>query len=296
MRRSGIPIPPPVAKAQAKKIGTATAKAPAEAVPYYPIQHSLYHDSALVILDDSAPGASFTAGVLVDSTTSALDTYQGAFGVDTDHPVHKDVASTQAQRMAYYEMLARAIGPAEGFQECVGTYRSYMAEQTKIYYERILPPCRPNSKTYPASPSSYLSHTLPTGNRRSSRPAGHSHSSYDTHTAVLGSWDRNSLNRDRDAILELSDILVSPVLASAQPARPRTVSFATHASQRYFFSSMFVPQPASVFDPSSSSLAGALGDLPPPAATEHDGRRTKGREWNRPQMGRARAYSAGGGI
>ena len=170
-----------------------------------------------------------------------------------------------------------------------------MAKQAEIYYERILSP---------ASSVSDASVTPPVGIACPSRlcAIGNVASSYNVglglfscHTPSSGSLegsccsDTSSLG-DQDASLELSDILSSPdtISASPTPPRTRTVSFAVN-------SSMHLAQSDAPFKRSSSSLAGALGELVAAPAGDH-GTRRMSKEWTRPRMGRARAYSAGGGM
>ena len=48
-----------------------------------------------------------------------------------DRPLSKE------QRMAMYNSLDAILGPACGIQESVGTYRKYMEEQSRLYYDRL---------------------------------------------------------------------------------------------------------------------------------------------------------------
>jgi hypothetical protein len=46
---------------------------------------------------------------------------------------------SQEERIAFYDFIDSVLGPASGVQESVGTYKAYMAEQSRLYFERILP-------------------------------------------------------------------------------------------------------------------------------------------------------------
>jgi hypothetical protein len=46
---------------------------------------------------------------------------------------------SQEERTAFYGFIDNVLGPATGAQESVGTYKAYMAEQSRLYFERILP-------------------------------------------------------------------------------------------------------------------------------------------------------------
>ena len=48
-------------------------------------------------------------------------------------------ALPKPQREACYRYLSEAVGPAQGVQESVGTYRAYMTQQVQTYYDRLLP-------------------------------------------------------------------------------------------------------------------------------------------------------------
>ncbi|KAH9949358.1 hypothetical protein B0H21DRAFT_130489 [Amylocystis lapponica] len=54
-------------------------------------------------------------------------------------PLHGDECLPQQERTAYYECLSGVLGPATGFQESVGSYKTFMTQQTQKYYERLLP-------------------------------------------------------------------------------------------------------------------------------------------------------------
>ncbi|TFK56462.1 hypothetical protein OE88DRAFT_1649771 [Heliocybe sulcata] len=84
--------------------------------------------------------------------------------LDLDQPVLK-----QEDRIAVYNSIAAAIGPALGIQESLGTYDSYMKEQSRLYYDRLVAPRThlhtssgkaeistpsPSSLSYPAAGSS----------------------------------------------------------------------------------------------------------------------------------------------
>lgn len=44
-----------------------------------------------------------------------------------------------SERQALYDSLSGILGPPNGFEESVGTYKAYMQHQTQIYYESLLP-------------------------------------------------------------------------------------------------------------------------------------------------------------
>ncbi|EPQ60109.1 hypothetical protein GLOTRDRAFT_123866 [Gloeophyllum trabeum ATCC 11539] len=46
----------------------------------------------------------------------------------------------QEERIAVYNFISAAIGPAHGIQESVGTYGAYMKEQSGAHYDRLLAP------------------------------------------------------------------------------------------------------------------------------------------------------------
>lgn len=46
---------------------------------------------------------------------------------------------SQEERIAFYDFVDNILGPPSGVQELVGTYKSYMAEQSRLFFERILP-------------------------------------------------------------------------------------------------------------------------------------------------------------
>ncbi|KAG6380832.1 hypothetical protein JVT61DRAFT_5218 [Boletus reticuloceps] len=45
---------------------------------------------------------------------------------------------TSDERQAIYESMSDSLGPAQGIQECQGTYRKYMHARTKLYFEGLL--------------------------------------------------------------------------------------------------------------------------------------------------------------
>ena len=54
--------------------------------------------------------------------------------------VHTDRQSlTKEERMEFYSFLDGVLGPARGVEESVGSYKAYMAEQSRLYFERLLP-------------------------------------------------------------------------------------------------------------------------------------------------------------
>lgn len=54
-----------------------------------------------------------------------------------------------SERQALYDSLSGILGPPNGFEESVGTYKAYMQRQSQIYYESLLPSPVPFS--YPAN-------------------------------------------------------------------------------------------------------------------------------------------------
>ncbi|KAI0830798.1 hypothetical protein BC628DRAFT_1416300 [Trametes gibbosa] len=216
-----------------------------------------------------------------------------------------------------YDTLSRVLGPAEGVQECVGTYKAHMARQLEIYYEEFLPTgsfCSGSLCGHPGHTGSMplCSQTTDPGLSLQDTPhAAVSDGStrlWDALGAVFG-WAEVSQNSSHPHVAEnwmtvsntpsydgltLDDILTTPVLESE---RPRAVTFAPHPEVPSHCPLAQDPSTAlSFFSSSSSSLAGALGDMPSSFAQPDLDARRKSKEWARPRMGRARAYSAGGGM
>ncbi|KAH9837317.1 uncharacterized protein C8Q71DRAFT_757691 [Rhodofomes roseus] len=50
-----------------------------------------------------------------------------------------------SERQALYDSLSGILGPPNGFEESVGTYKAYMQRQSQIYYESLLPSPAPSS-------------------------------------------------------------------------------------------------------------------------------------------------------
>ncbi|RDX51946.1 hypothetical protein OH76DRAFT_230911 [Lentinus brumalis] len=242
-------------------------------------------------------------------------------------PSYGDVTLDRTQRLSYYDTLSRVLGPANGLQECIGTYGAYMAKQAEIYYERLLPgdlavTSAPISVALPLhdveiSPSGHQSQftgtTYDTFSDSSFDSMGLATSSYsDSSFCLLDDGFATSLP-EQGLCLELKDILASPVLRDdTLPDRPnsqqapksnpvqKTVTFASTNRALLNFSALLLSAGSgAVVNYSSSSLAGALEEVVPPsprsAKAEQDARR-RSREWSRPRMGRPRAYSAGGGM
>ena len=88
------------------------------------------------------------------------------------------------------------------------------------------------------------------------------------------------------------------VMETGSPPQPKTgtVSFAPdnyfHPSPTFSFSHPI----GVIFNSSSSSLAGALDELPYLSVDAEQETRRRSKDWVRPRMGRARTYSGGGGI
>ncbi|RPD82139.1 hypothetical protein L226DRAFT_564747 [Lentinus tigrinus ALCF2SS1-7] len=251
--------------------------------------------------------------------------------IDTVIPLYGDVELDQSQRLTYYGTLSRVLGPAAGVQECIGTYGAYMAKQTEIYYEQLLPGdfaavTVPTSTTYPLedlgnnSPSPAELHSqFPTTIYDSL-----SDSSLDFVNLATSYGDSSSCQRDdsfthtlsqQESCLQLEDILASPVMHDRTHTLPdrtplqlpsrahpdhKTVTFApTNRALLNFSALLLSAGSGTVAAHSSSSLAGALEEIVPPsprtAKLEQETRR-RSREWSRSRMGRPRAYSAGGGM
>lgn len=54
------------------------------------------------------------------------------------HPTDQQLI-TQNECVEFYDILDRVLGPASGIQQSVGTYKAYMEEQSRVYFERLLP-------------------------------------------------------------------------------------------------------------------------------------------------------------
>ena len=200
------------------------------------------------------------------------------------------------QREVCYETLSRVLGPAAGIQECVGTYKAHMSKQTEVYYEDFLPDLTSDS----------ASRGLAHAQDQSLAPSDSSAQPQDSElwsalSAILdipassGDWTVPSAVLNSDA-LALDDVLASPILREREPRQAKTVSFVADTTFLSGPSSGFLSPPIlPFFDSNSSSLAGALGDPNSVRVPDSEARR-KSKEWTRPRMGRARAYSAGGGM
>lgn len=75
---------------------------------------------------------------------------------------------TKEERMEFYNFLDGVLGPANGVQENVGTYKAYMAEQSRLYFERLLPDSQQHmrkvqAQTYVRSQNLYQSEVAPEG-------------------------------------------------------------------------------------------------------------------------------------
>ena len=310
MRRSGI-IPPTKARPCGSKPDNSSMKSPALSMTpqFYSHAPLIYCEPfPTTVVDDYASGTytSATANMSLRPVITTLQTQlrslPGASStlrdvhIDSVCPIHENVALDQSQRMSYYDTLSRVLGPADGVQERVGSYSAYMAKQTEIYYERVLSP--PGSASDVCSTpydALYRPRSAVTG--APSRPIGLGFISCQTSSFYVDSpyWSEGPVKNPQGASLELSDILISPVMAPVQLPRKRTVSFATPALETFGIPSTLATQSPASFYQSSSSLAGALGETQPPVSSDHETRR-RNKEWSRPRMGRARAYSAGGGM
>ena len=232
--------------------------------------------------------------------------------------ISESMELNQAQRQTCYDTLSRVLGPAHGIQECVGTYSAYMARQTEVYYEQLLSYDCPPSATV-EDPSSLQPDNSQTGDTSTEDTFDYFGSAYayspdsllDLANAVLtsGDFDNSFASSASDSVmsLELDDILASPIIQEdaypepppSKPAPPpKSVSFAPVNRALLNYSALLLSaRKGTVAGQSSSSLAGALDELPSPpiSKTEQETAR-RSREWTRPRMGRARAYSAGGGM
>ncbi|KAI9057035.1 hypothetical protein FKP32DRAFT_1389012 [Trametes sanguinea] len=99
--------------------------------------------------------------------------------------------------------------------------------------------------------------------------------------------------------LGFDNMLTSPVVCARDILQTKTVTFAAEnklvlaTRSSGHLSPLVLPS----FDSSSSSLAGALGESSATLARMSDqAARRKSKDWARPRMGRARAYSGGGGM
>ncbi|KAI0756523.1 hypothetical protein C8Q80DRAFT_1264570 [Daedaleopsis nitida] len=249
--------------------------------------------------------------------------------INSVYPVHADVVLDEAQRQTCYDTLSRILGPAEGIQECVGSYGAYMTRQRDIFYEDIL------GELADASPSSVSVEEVFSQAVTTTEEITHEDSALSSSCArtghhilqdelldlarvVLSVEDESSseldtscssstldLTYESDLCLELDDILASPTLQEEPSTQLRlqenvpatkSVSFAPVNRALLNYSSLhFSLGKNSVVNQTSSSLAGALGDIPM-STNKDQGTLRKAREWIRPRMGRARAYSAGGGM
>ncbi|TCD65468.1 hypothetical protein EIP91_002585 [Steccherinum ochraceum] len=83
---------------------------------------------------------------------------------ETVFPISYEQPLPQNQREAYYRYLEDALGPANGVQESVGSYKTFMTQQVQTYYERLLPSdftIRASSSTPAISSMSSTSVNLP---------------------------------------------------------------------------------------------------------------------------------------
>ncbi|OJT08462.1 hypothetical protein TRAPUB_645 [Trametes pubescens] len=216
----------------------------------------------------------------------------------------------RTKREACYDTLSRVLGPAAGVQECVGTYKAHMARQLEIYYEEFLPcdstPLSDSSIGTAGVATTLQSQTSTLGSHSSVSSSGDSTHFWGALSTILdeasypqvapscsvpeaANWRDNFATSSFDC-LALEDILTIP------EEQTDLVAFAPY--------SKMLPPPAQLvslsalpfFGNSSSSLAGALGEVSPAFVQHEQDARRRSKEWVRPRMGRARAYSAGGGM
>ncbi|OSD06169.1 hypothetical protein PYCCODRAFT_1464831 [Trametes coccinea BRFM310] len=241
--------------------------------------------------------------------------------IDTIFALNGNDILNPQQRESYYNVLSRVLGPAEGVQECVGTYMAHMARQREIYYGDFLSGSLNSSlggsdgtlglaiqplhiqampSVLDADPSLQEEElvllealdaifNLPTF---SAAPEDHGD------TIACHSPD------DQPALVSLGclgvdNLLTSPVVVAQEIPQTKTVTFAAEnktvlaSRSSGYLSPLVLP----AFASSSSSLAGALGDCSAALARmSEQAARRKSKDWVRPQMGRARAYSGGGGM
>ncbi|KAH9858284.1 hypothetical protein C2E23DRAFT_174740 [Lenzites betulinus] len=234
--------------------------------------------------------------------------------IETVFSINDDTLLDPTKRETCYDTLSRVLGPAEGVQECVGTYKAHMARQLEIYYEEFLPVGGFASGSLRGHLGNLATKPLrsqATPSSRSLQDIQHTSVSDDsTHLwdalgTILG-WTEapqdSSLPQDAANRMGVSDVssydclAVDDILTTSalESERPRVVTFAPHPG-----GSLSMLDPAttpSFFCSSSSSLAGALGDISSSSAPPDSDVRRKSKEWARPRMGRPRAYSSGGGM
>ena len=245
--------------------------------------------------------------------------------IDTIHPIFEHTVLDRTQREAYYSTLARILGPAEGIQEGVGSYKVHMERQMAIYYERILPgyslstsaECgqlgtSANVDTYPelTEPSDDLTSVMELGHLSDDCASDSTSCSMSVDTTTCSSSDSSAWQPKNLATLVSGAFSGSYDLADTetvqsqpfnqplvQQPRSKTVSFGLNNYSDAFLPTCSFSQFAGpIFNSSSSSLAGALDELPCPSADMVQETRRKSKDWPRPRMGRTRAYSGGGGM
>lgn len=246
-------------------------------------------------------------------------------------PIYDNIQLSKIERQTYYDTLSRILGPADGIQEWVGSYSAYMDRQREIYYEQLLSchlaPVNPPSPSlasahdiHATQPEAPISGITSVDDSISQSPGEYDYSYtccpdplLDLATAVLSrdecSTDLHSSTSipvGSDTSLELIDILASP--AKQEPTfmqlawqrripASKTISFAPINRALLNYSALFLSAgKGSVSCQSSSSLAGALGEDSCLLSTMEVEPTRRSKEWTRPRMGRARAYSAGGGM
>lgn len=242
--------------------------------------------------------------------------------IDSVCPILDHTILGRAQRESYYNTLDRILGPADGIQEGVGSYKSHLERQMAIYYGRLLPShdysLDRDLRTAPTIETCSPQLTSPTNSSTNAFQAPElqypsDEPAYDVSVSCELPVDLTACPPD-DCNTWMPEVLAAmvagalPDLCSALPVdnpvsvpinrlpQAKTVSYALD-DQYYLSSSFLFSQPIGpVFNSSSSSLAGALDELPclPVEAEQESRRKSKG--WARPRMGRARAYSSGGGI
>ncbi|CDO73142.1 hypothetical protein BN946_scf185007.g197 [Trametes cinnabarina] len=242
--------------------------------------------------------------------------------IDVIFMLDESVMSNSQQREACYNVLSRVLGPANGVQECVGTYMAHMSRQREIYYGDFLPdaasarsvdklglPVSPASgQVTPSVSQDVMQDTLSLQQQvlQEALNAVFNLSAFSMDSQLAGAADTPQSTNESSPVgsagvnsLVLDDLLASPVLRDSETPQGKTVTFAPEDKVwfRPRLSGYLSPPVIPSFDSSSSSLAGALGECSATLAhmSDHAVRR-KSKEWVRPRMGRARAYSGGGGM
>ncbi|TBU50023.1 hypothetical protein BD309DRAFT_946225 [Dichomitus squalens] len=242
--------------------------------------------------------------------------------IDNIRPIFDHTVLDRKQREAYYNTLSRILGPADGIQEEVGSYKAHMERQMAIYYERILPCYSSSTECYQPGTATNVD-TCPqltdsgggftsdsdlsqkSGNLVSDSASREISSELSVcNTEDYGTWRPEDLaTLISDAFPDFCEFPSSETVQdqpsiqpSIQQPRPKAVSFALNNYSDIFLPTCSFSQfTGPIFNSSSSSLAGALDEFPLSFGVVQEAKR-RSKDWVRPRMGRARAYSGGGGI